>query len=119
MEACFKQGNPARNGKKQFLKTFFSDSTYRGYRGHFPDIAIATAKFPISRYRDDRDLSVCLLSDLFLTSFLRCLLSAANHSLEHLFSMETIEKAIIEEFGQCLNKIIDKGTVKEEVKEEN
>ena len=46
--------------KKQFLKTFFLDSTYRGYRGHFPDIAIATAKFPISRYRDDRDLSVCL-----------------------------------------------------------
>jgi hypothetical protein len=36
------------------------DSIYRGYRDHFPDIAIATAKFPISRYRDDRDLSVCL-----------------------------------------------------------
>ena len=38
------------------------DSIYRGYRDHFPDIAIATAKFPISRYRDDRDLSVCLVS---------------------------------------------------------
>ena len=38
-----------------------SNSRYRGYRGHFPDIAIATAKFPISRYRDDRELSVCLL----------------------------------------------------------
>ena len=36
------------------------DSIYRGNRDHFPDIAIATAKFPISRYRDDRDLSVCL-----------------------------------------------------------
>ena len=46
--------------KKQFFKTFFLDSTYRGYHGHFPDIAIATAKFLISRYRDDRDLSVCL-----------------------------------------------------------
>ena len=38
----------------------FLDSIYRGNRDHFPDIAIATAKFPISRYRDDRDLSVCL-----------------------------------------------------------
>ena len=28
------------------------------YRSHFPDIA--TAKFLISRYRDNRDLSVCL-----------------------------------------------------------
>ena len=51
-----KQGNTARNAKIQLLKIFF-DSIYRG---HFPDIAIATTKFPISRYRDDRDLSVCL-----------------------------------------------------------
>ena len=29
-----------------------------GYRGNFPDIAMD--KFLISRYRDDRDLSVCL-----------------------------------------------------------
>ena len=43
-----KQGNTARN----------LDSIYRG---HFPDIAIATTKFPISRYRDDRNLSVCLV----------------------------------------------------------
>ena len=28
-----------------------SNSRYRGYRGQFPDIAIATAKFPISRSR--------------------------------------------------------------------
>ena len=41
-----------------------SNSRYRGYRGQFPDIAIATAKFPISRYRDDRELSVCLLRGL-------------------------------------------------------
>ena len=38
-----------------------SNSRYRGYRGQFPDIAIGTAKFPISRYRDDRELSVCLV----------------------------------------------------------
>ena len=51
------QGKTARNAKVQFLKMFL-DSIYRGYRGHLPDIAMA--KFPISRYRDDRDLSVCL-----------------------------------------------------------
>ena len=57
MEACFKQGNLTRNGKKLFSKTFFF-----GFHlsRSFPDIAIATAKFPISRYRDDRELSVCL-----------------------------------------------------------
>ena len=42
-------------------KFLILDSIYRGYRDHFPDIAIATSKFPISRYRDDRDLSVCLV----------------------------------------------------------
>ena len=46
--------------------------------------------------------------------FVRCLLSAASHAVDHYFSMETIEKAIIEEFGQCLNKIIEKGTEKQE-----
>ena len=47
-------------------------------------------------------------------SYFRCLLSAASHAVDHFFSMETIEKAIIEEFGQCLNKIIEKGTKKKE-----
>jgi hypothetical protein len=32
--------------------------------------------------------------------------------------METIEKAIIEEFGQCLNKIIEKGMQKPHIKTE-
>ena len=49
---------------KYNFRRFFFDSIYRGYRDHFPDIAIATAKFPISRYRDDRDLSVCLTPSL-------------------------------------------------------
>ena len=43
---------------------------------------------------------------------LRCLLSAGAHAVDHSFSMETIEKAIIEEFGQCLTKIIEKGLQK-------
>ena len=34
--------------------------SFSSYRGHFPDIAVVTAKFLISRYCDNRDLSVCL-----------------------------------------------------------
>ena len=48
----------------------------------------------------------------------RCLLSAGSHAVDHYFSMETIEKAIIEEFGQCLNKIIEKGMQKPPIKTE-
>ena len=36
------------------------------------------------------------------------MISAGSHAVNHYFSIETIEKAIIEEFGQCLNKIIEK-----------
>ena len=58
--ACFNQGNPSMY-QNTILKDVFLDSTYRGYRGHFPDIAIATAKFTVSCYRDDRYLSLCLV----------------------------------------------------------
>ena len=55
-----KQGNTARNAKIQFLKMFLWIPYLSRLSRSFPDIVIATAKFPISRYRDDRDLSVCL-----------------------------------------------------------
>ena len=48
LEACFKQGNPARNGKKQFLKTFFGISLIAVIAVIF---LISRSRRPNSRYR--------------------------------------------------------------------
>jgi len=96
-----------RHQQQHAVKQKFNSQLQSCEAGSVPDIATSD------------NLTLDCLSVNLAAATCRCLLSAANHSLEHLFSMETIEKAIIEEFGQCLNKIIDKGTVKEEVKEES
>ena len=56
-ELVSNKGTRLEMPKKSILEDGFLDSTYRG---HIPNIVNATAKFPISRYRDNRDLSVCL-----------------------------------------------------------
>lgn len=64
------------------------------------------------------DMNLDCLSMNLAAATCRCLLSAGSHAVDHYFSMETIEKAIIEEFGQCLNKIIEKGMQKPPIKTE-